>query len=95
MGEINVQDDYRTLLADGVVGYRGPVDHEDELGRWAKAIERLGEADDLRAGLMWCHADDVYWDPCVELMKSARRHSAHVVPGLHHAPRDAPQRAHV
>jgi hypothetical protein len=71
---INVHDDYRTLLVDGVVGHEWhdfPFSTdavEDEIRRWAYALVRLANADGLRAGLMWCHADDVAYDPGVELL---------------------------
>jgi hypothetical protein len=77
MGPINVDDDYRTLLVDGVVGHEfyvfsprdGSGDYEGEVCLWADALVRLAEADGLRVGLAWSHVDDVAFDPCVELLK--------------------------
>jgi hypothetical protein len=66
---MRVDRDYRTLLADGVVGWRGDPDQRDEIYRWAEALARLAESDGLRARVMWCHAGEVAWAACVELTK--------------------------
>jgi hypothetical protein len=91
IGRINKADDYRTLLADGVVGHEskeffdGPPERfyyvpqevtEAEIHRWADALVVLAEADGLRAELAWNHMSDIAYDPCVVLI---RRNGSHAL----------------
>jgi hypothetical protein len=77
MGEINVHDDYRTLLADGAVGHgshefpwRGRrSEWERGISRWANDLVKLAKADGLRAGHFWVTYSDIDADPCVELLR--------------------------
>ncbi|HST13263.1 MAG TPA: hypothetical protein VLJ44_00255 [Gaiellaceae bacterium] len=73
-----VWKDYRTLLADGIVGFtRSPTpSFEADHRTWASTIIALAEADGLQAGLFYMHGDvgemwatnDGAIDPCVHLL---------------------------
>jgi len=68
--------DYRTLLADGVVGYTDErsLAHldVDEWKRprdaWSHALLRLAKSDGLKAGQAWVRDDDIAFEVCVELV---------------------------
>jgi hypothetical protein len=51
-------EDYRTLLADGVVGYQIGSFSAGSHRRWASELIVLAERDGLQAGLRYMHADD-------------------------------------
>lgn len=75
----DVAEDYRTLLADGIVGYTGragPIPEEECLNKWESELVALAEADDLEAALFYMHMDaatyratsDFGLDPCIALL---------------------------
>lgn len=67
-----VVDDYRTLLADGVVGFtraRTWRVYDRDLRQWQSELTALAEADGLRAELSWMHNDDVEFWPLLELTR--------------------------
>jgi hypothetical protein len=59
-------NDYRTLLADGVVGEPAG---DAQLEAWSEELIKLAAADGLHAGLMWGRLDDVYFEANVQLLR--------------------------